>query len=596
MSADGLSAETADRELVARILGGDRQAFAAVYDRYADRLFDFAYATTRHREDAADAVADTFVACAERLTQLRDPDRLRPWLYAITRNACFRQLSGRNREAYDGEEQLDAMVDHGATPESEAERTAAATLVWDAAEGLSDRDRALLDLNVRQGLEGAELGEAIGADANHAYVLVHRMRAQLERAIGALLVARNGREDCADLDALLSDWDGRYTPLIRKRIARHTERCDTCGAKKSRLVAPWALLAAIPVFAAPTGLRESVLELAWPTPATSEGRTGEDAVGEGGAGTTPGPHPSPPPGTPDAAPGTAPGESGGPGGMVMAAIIGAGTIILALILILIATFNGWFGVANPVPTFTVSAERPMFTPLPRPTPTPTAEPGVIALSAERIDLGTTTSSGTVTVTNDGGSPVTITVETTEPWLDVDAQTHTIAPTESVELDIDADRSNLAPGPHSGHVQIATTSQALAVAVVLTVPEPEPEPNPRPDPEPKPEPEPEPEPPVLRLTGPTLLDAMCRSEGTFLLMQVQSATGAPLGAVTLHWSAQRSNGQTTSGQSEMGANAVAWIGDAGPLVTGSQAVLWATGVDPEGRTVSGDSVTMTVPKC
>ena len=53
-----------------------------VYDKYADRLHDFAYSMLRQREDAMDAVADAFVTTAERLDQLRDPDRLRPWLYA----------------------------------------------------------------------------------------------------------------------------------------------------------------------------------------------------------------------------------------------------------------------------------------------------------------------------------------------------------------------------------------------------------------------------------------------------------------------------------------------------------------------------------
>ena len=75
-----------DAELVARVLAADREAFATVYDRYGNRLYDFAYSMMRHREDAADAVADSFLTFAERLTQLRDPDRLRPWLYAVVRS------------------------------------------------------------------------------------------------------------------------------------------------------------------------------------------------------------------------------------------------------------------------------------------------------------------------------------------------------------------------------------------------------------------------------------------------------------------------------------------------------------------------------
>jgi RNA polymerase sigma factor (sigma-70 family) len=88
-----------DAELVADVLAGDRAAFAEVYDRYGDRLYDFAHSMLRNPEDASDAVADAFVTFAEKLSQLREPDRLRPWLYAIVRSECLRRIRGRDRIA-----------------------------------------------------------------------------------------------------------------------------------------------------------------------------------------------------------------------------------------------------------------------------------------------------------------------------------------------------------------------------------------------------------------------------------------------------------------------------------------------------------------
>ena len=41
-----------DAEFVAGILAGDREAFTAVYDRYADRLYDFCLSMLRNRPDA----------------------------------------------------------------------------------------------------------------------------------------------------------------------------------------------------------------------------------------------------------------------------------------------------------------------------------------------------------------------------------------------------------------------------------------------------------------------------------------------------------------------------------------------------------------
>ena len=103
---ENFEAGPSDSSLVARVLGGDQTAFATVYDRYADRLYDFAHSMLRNTEDASDAVADAFIKFAERLPQLREPDRLRPWLYAIVRTECLRRLKSRSRVAFGGDEQL----------------------------------------------------------------------------------------------------------------------------------------------------------------------------------------------------------------------------------------------------------------------------------------------------------------------------------------------------------------------------------------------------------------------------------------------------------------------------------------------------------
>src|SRR5687768_16666889 len=259
MTAASGEAGAPDAELVAGVLAGDREAFAAVYDRYGDRLYDFAHSMLRQREDAEDAVADSFVLVAERLGQLRDPDRLRPWLYAIVRSECLRRLKGRTRVAYGGEEQLVEMADTSITPDAEAEQAMLRDLVWDASAGLADRDRAMLDLHLRQGLEGAELGEAMGVTANNAYVMLNRLRAQVERSLGALLIARLGRDDCDELDGILVDWDGRFSPLIRKRVARHVDDCDICSDRRRAMVSPMTLLSGVPVVAAPLSLRDRVV-------------------------------------------------------------------------------------------------------------------------------------------------------------------------------------------------------------------------------------------------------------------------------------------------------------------------------------------------
>ena len=271
-----------DAELVRAATAGDRGAFAAIYDRYADRLHDFCWSVLRDRDEAADATQDAFLVAAERLGQLRDPERLRPWLYAVARSQALRRVRARSRVA--PEEEMTELPDPASGPEQAAERSDLRELVWNAAAGLSERDRALLDLHLRHGLEGAELGQAMGVEPGHAYVLLSRLRDQVERSLGALLVARLGRDDCPDLAAILSGWDGRFTPLIRKRVARHVDACDVCSERRRTAASPLALLAAVPPMPAPAYLRDRVLERVELLSGSGSGGDAGDAQGPGGEG------------------------------------------------------------------------------------------------------------------------------------------------------------------------------------------------------------------------------------------------------------------------------------------------------------------------
>ena len=250
-----------DAELARAAAGGDRGAFAEIYDRYADRLHDFCIGMLRDRDGAADCVQDAFCTAATRLTQLREPDKLRPWLYAIARNEALRRLRERRRETPTDELPDDMSDEPG--PETLAARTELADLIAEAAGGLSDRDRSVLELAYRHGLDGPDLAEALGVSRTNANTMVHRLRETIERSLGALLVARRARntsDGCPELAIVLDGWDGHFTILLRKRIARHIESCPTCDEDRRRLVSPAALLGAVPVFIpAPAWLRDRTL-------------------------------------------------------------------------------------------------------------------------------------------------------------------------------------------------------------------------------------------------------------------------------------------------------------------------------------------------
>lgn len=263
-----------DAELVTAYLAGDRDALAAIYDRYADRLYDTANGMLRSRHDAADMTQTVFLMAAERLGQLRDRSRLKAWLFAVLRNEVYRRSKHRRRSRptdFQSTVEYDPVIDMSAAPDPAADGGAVAyqqlaAELRDAASGLDERDQLVLELSARQGLSGDDLADALGVSVDQSYVLVHRMRDRVERSLGALAVARAGRRECADLAALLAGWDGQYGVLIRKRVARHIDSCETCAQTKRRFAAV-PLIALAPALAAPLSIREAVVGAArQPTP------------------------------------------------------------------------------------------------------------------------------------------------------------------------------------------------------------------------------------------------------------------------------------------------------------------------------------------
>src|ERR1035438_5926807 len=248
-----------DREVVAAIVSGDPAGLAEAYDRYAVPLYAYCGSLLGEPADAADAVQDTFLVAAAKLRGLRDPAKLRPWFYAVARNECLRRLRATHATA--GLDEIDEVPPESPSLASRAERADLHQLVRQAIAGLNTGDRDVIELSLGSELEGDDLADALGVSRNHAHALLSRARNQLERSLGALIVARTGREACPELAAMLSDWDGQLTVLMRKRISRHIEHCDICGERKRRELTPALFAGAIPLVAVLPGFRDQLLRI-----------------------------------------------------------------------------------------------------------------------------------------------------------------------------------------------------------------------------------------------------------------------------------------------------------------------------------------------
>jgi RNA polymerase sigma factor (sigma-70 family) len=258
-----------DREIVAAIVAGDLAGLAAAYDEHAASLYGYCRWMLSEPEDAADAVEETFVIAAGRLDGLRDPRRLRPWLYAVARNECHARL--RASEVGLGEPVGPAdpsdLPDPPDSPDSRsggrgtAERAEVRRLVRTALDGLSPGEREVIELDLRHDLQGADLAAVIGVPRNQAHTLASHARGEVEKALGALFVARTGRRACAELDLLLDGWDGQLTASTRKLVSRHIQECGACADRSHGALGAAVRYGMAPLAELPTGLREEILGL-----------------------------------------------------------------------------------------------------------------------------------------------------------------------------------------------------------------------------------------------------------------------------------------------------------------------------------------------
>jgi DNA-directed RNA polymerase specialized sigma24 family protein len=151
-----------DAEVVVTIVAGDLSGLAEAYDRYADRLHSYCWFLLGDPADAADAVTDAFLMADARLGRLRNPDYLRPWLYAVARNECLRRLRAQGA----GEPALSV-----------------------AAARLRFREREAVELCLGHDMEPAEAALATGVSHQRMQSLLSRALDKLDLAPGAALAA-----------------------------------------------------------------------------------------------------------------------------------------------------------------------------------------------------------------------------------------------------------------------------------------------------------------------------------------------------------------------------------------------------------------------
>jgi RNA polymerase sigma factor (sigma-70 family) len=183
-----LAADVPDRDLVAQCLAGDDRAWAALVERYG-RLIDAVIRRYRLSEDDhADVFQDVCVAIWRDLPNVRDRERLGPWLVTVAGRHSWdarRRLRPRLGEQ-ENEETLTSVPDSQPGPEELMTRHEVRAEVRAALATLPERSRLLLEsLFFEDELSYADIARRLHVSQNSIGPLRGRSFKELRAALGA---------------------------------------------------------------------------------------------------------------------------------------------------------------------------------------------------------------------------------------------------------------------------------------------------------------------------------------------------------------------------------------------------------------------------
>ena len=179
-----------DRDLMARLAAGDREALAPLMERHYQRVYRIALSYLRHPDDALDTVQETFVKAFQKADRWDGSTGAGPWLSRVAVNQSIdRWRRNRRRQATftplvegDHDESLaDTRLDPDRRVQGRELRDRLALLL----DQLPEKQRAVVVLRHYQEMSLEEIAETLG-------MRLGTVKSSLHRALGRMRAGLKG--------------------------------------------------------------------------------------------------------------------------------------------------------------------------------------------------------------------------------------------------------------------------------------------------------------------------------------------------------------------------------------------------------------------
>ena len=166
-----------DAELVAAVLHGNRETFAALFRRHERSVLAATLAVVRDHHLAQDVVQETFVVAYERLTTLRRPQSFGAWVRKIARRTALDVARDRRAMA------TDALLDTQAAPSPNGNPDEAQRRLLAAVLHLPKHEQLALTLYYFEGNPVKAISQITGQPVGTVTMQLSRARAKLRPPI-----------------------------------------------------------------------------------------------------------------------------------------------------------------------------------------------------------------------------------------------------------------------------------------------------------------------------------------------------------------------------------------------------------------------------
>jgi RNA polymerase sigma-70 factor (ECF subfamily) len=196
----------AEIALAQRLIAGEADAFDRFVEYFRKKIFHYSWLMCGHREDAEEVAQETLLKVFENFSQLREPERVRPWVFRIAKNACLmkrrksafappRELSLDElmpaREQRDGQFQIQ-IADWSRLPEDQVLQSELRKELATAIAGLPEIYRSVILLRDVEGLSTQEAAQILDLTEDVIKTRLHRARLAVRKKLDERLRSDGG--------------------------------------------------------------------------------------------------------------------------------------------------------------------------------------------------------------------------------------------------------------------------------------------------------------------------------------------------------------------------------------------------------------------